>query len=511
MNYELYEKILSDYYNSEDSLLQYDVHDLDDFFFIKLKKFQFVEEITGELNDVYIKDLLSRVMKGNNISIKEYSLKSLEFKRIYQKFSLELYFSDKFEVDLATFLLLLGRYYRLANQNDKAWEYLAESLKIYQINGVKNELLIEIYQLMAYLSYSKSNFTNTLDYQQSEFINRLIVLPSKKILEPVNDFIINFVNKSISLRNLWSHKRSSSNSLYAYSLLLMRLEEKGINAQNKVEYQNQLIRAMFNYSISLIYQGVPLDSVLPNLEYTFQFINNNNTLDLTHFLFYFDLKFRCLLSLGRDLENDKTVFNELMIKKYKTNFETMLLEVTIDKNTEHFLLLSNINLLTKEKVSIDVAFTNELRKVENNFRYLYETYIITLLLIDNDDELIDNLDYFQELCETQSFYDTAYVLAIILYKFTREIKYKTKVTELKRYKFRFDETLDYQSDSRETNILMKDFLWKIILNYRVILENLFDYKLSSEFRKAEYGSFKYELKPEDIDDTSIHKFTHKKS
>ena len=201
MGIQLFESFLAE--TSDISMEE--LNELDNLSFIKLKMLQFKSDIEGELEDSNIIDLLGGIEARSNISKQEYAIRSLELKKYYQKFSLELFFSDKYEIDFAIYLKLTGYYYLRINQLDKAMGYLSESLTLLNKNGVINEILIELYRYLAILSHRKSHFLKSLDSFQSEFVNRLLVLPSMQIPTFINGFIRNFVSKSITLRHLFSH------------------------------------------------------------------------------------------------------------------------------------------------------------------------------------------------------------------------------------------------------------------------------------------------------------------
>ena len=133
MDYELFEKTLSSYYNSNDIIHNLDVNNLDEFQFIKLKMFKLDLEIRGSEKITDINKLYSIIIKGKNISKKDYAVRSLELKQIYQKYSLDVYFSDNFEIDLAIYQYLIARYYLNKNQKNKDHNYFVASKRLFQI------------------------------------------------------------------------------------------------------------------------------------------------------------------------------------------------------------------------------------------------------------------------------------------------------------------------------------------------------------------------------------------
>lgn len=472
---------------------------------------QFVKDVEGELEDSDITNLLERIKTGSVISKREYAIRSLELKKYYQKYSFELYFSDTYEIDIAIYLKLTAYYYLRTNQLDKAMGYLSESITLLNKNGVINEILIESYRYLAILLHRKSIFLKSLDSFQSEFVNRLLVLPSKQIPALINSFIRNFVSKSITLRHLFSHKRSSNNSIYAYNLLLILLQEDDLDELVRKEYQNQVIKAIFNNSLSLIYQDIPFENIISNLEYSFHMIEKYPMSDLNVILEIFDIKLRCLFALNRNLETEFFKINNIVFRKYNKSIEQLIDDTHIKDELIQYLLLFRLNLFIKlaNNTPIDNASVCKLKeiKLQNTsvFNLLHDSYVISLLLIKNKEDHLDLLVHFRDLCETHSFYDTAFVLTILLQRLTKLKIHEYKIQEFSKMIFCFKETREYLSDDRDPTIILKDFIFKEIKYARAILENLFEYKISSQMRNAEYGKSDYELVPDDIDNSALRK------
>ncbi|MCE7737180.1 MAG: hypothetical protein GPJ54_19995 [Candidatus Heimdallarchaeota archaeon] len=473
--------------------------------------FQFEREILGQLEDSDLRNLIKRLKTGKIISRRDYSIRSLEIKKVYQKYSLEVYFSDIFEVDLAIYHKMIAFYYLRMAQFDTALHHLSESIKLFTRHKIVNEVLIETYRYLAFLYHRSSNFAVSLDSYQSEFINRLLVLPCRQLSGLVEGFIKNFVNRSISLRHLSHHVRSSNNSIYAYNLLLILLQENDLDEEDMINYQNQLITAMLNFSISLVHQGIPYELVLSNLEYTFHIFENNHLLELNLVLEIYDLKFRCLLALNKSLDVEFSKLNDFIVRKYNKSTEQLFMDTSPESDIQIYLLLLRLKLLIK----LDQGALNEFEDVKKSlevklndptaFKILYGIYLILFMSISKKGNLVPVLDNFRALCENNSFIDTAFVFAVVLYKLTDLQKYKIKIDELSKYKFRFHETREYINDKREALNILNDFSRRKFINAQVFLEELFEYKLSSQNRDVEYGTSNYELTPDDLDNSAIHK------
>ncbi|MCE7737175.1 MAG: tetratricopeptide repeat protein [Candidatus Heimdallarchaeota archaeon] len=512
---ELFESIFGTNYNSDISMEE--LYKLDNLHFIKFMMFQFEKDIEGELEHGYINDLLKKIKTGGNISKREYAIRSLELKQNYEKYSLELYFSDIFEIDMAIYLKLTAYYYLRTAQFDKALDYLSESLQIFKRYNIKNEILVETIRYLAFYYYRKSQFPKALDYLQSEFVNRLLVMPSKQMPKFIYSFIRNFVDKSISLRHLLSHVNSSNNSFYGYKLLLILLEQNDLDEENRIDYQNQLITAIYNYSLSLMYLEVPFENILTNLDYSFIMIEKHHTPDFNPVLEIFDIKLRCLFALNRNLDSEFSKLDDFIVRKFNKSIEQLIDDTSIEDELIEYLLLLRLELFIKlaNNTPIDNKLIHKLKRIDisdpNYFQLLHGSYIISLLLIENQEDLLDLLDHFRGLCEIHSFYDTAFVLTIVLYRLTKAIRYEFKINEFSKLKFCYKETRSYLTDDRDPTRILKEFLLNELVYSRGLIENLFDYKLSHEFTSAEYGSTKLELKPDDLDESAIHKRTSKKS
>ena len=330
-----------------------------------------------------------------------------------------------------------------------------------------------------------------------------------RVTELNTDLVRNFVNRSIIFRHLTSNIKSSSNSLYAYHLLLILLEEEELENQDKIKFQDELLKTLINYTIYLLYQSVTLIHILNNLEYAFRIIAKNDTPDLGLVLQIIDLRFRCLL--GQDSNNldlELSMLEDFINRKHNKNYEELLGEIGPDVNTPTYLLLLRIGMLTKlvNKSSFDFKLVSALKDLELNnitFFFLYDVYVIALLLIENENDLVALLVQLQILCEDRSYNDTAFFLAIVLHRLTKEKEYISKISKLEKYRFRFRETREYLDDDRDPQIFLKEFLWKTLIYHRAYLENLFEYKLFSESVDLEFGVSNFELSPNDIDYVAI--------
>lgn len=306
---------------------------------------------------------------------------------------------------------------------------------------------------------------------------------------------------------LGSFAESSNNSLYAYSLLISLLENDDLDQEDRKNYHAQVFKAIMNYSFSLVQQEVPFDLILSNLDYIFGIIERY-PLDLGIVLEVFDFKLRCFLALDKDLAAELSSINDIIVKRFDKSLVS-LIEESSEKNNDIILFRMGLYIKLSTNSPIDTHYLTRLKGIVftdptyNHFNAHYSSYSMVLWMMDNGEAKLDILDHFQSVCEEELFYDTAFVLAVILYRISGLATYQDKIQRLSKYKFRFDDTRGYQSDEREPVIVLKQFMWDRLTNFREDIENIFEYVLLPEVSEKEFGRSNYELSPDDVDSSIL--------